>query len=263
MAKSTATKVRPATKTSTKEAGRGAGKASAASDAKGKKSGKSGETSRKTKLRSAGADRVERRFVPRASAGAVGSALATSIGGVCAGAGVWGKFALNYHYAPHLLGVGAVLAAIGLITGKSPVAIRVGDLGIGIEKDQETIERMAWYEIDAVRFASNTLSFTGRGRVLSISTVTHPEAAALALAEARARIPARVVDVADTGLPPSSSDAGELIRLEPLQLAGLRCKATDRIIAVEKDGKYCAQCGQTYHREAVPGNCLTCDARLA
>ena len=53
------------------------------------------------------------------------------------------------------------------------------------------------------------------------------------------------------------------MKVEPLQLAGCRCKSTDRIIAVEKDGRFCAKCGQTYHKEAVPKNCLSCDARLA
>ncbi len=94
-------------------------------------------------------------------------------------------------------------------------------------------------------------------------TVTHPEAATLALKEARARIPARVVDVTDLGVGVSLKDKGELVQAEPLQLAGLRCKASDRIISLEKDGRYCSQCGQTYHREAVPKNCVSCDARLA
>jgi hypothetical protein len=259
MAKGTAAKAaaksRDATRGSAKQGskkGKSKGSASASTE---------DDRPRKTRLRSAGHPRTERRFTARASAVAVGSALATSIGGVCAGAGVVGQFVLSYRYAPWLLGIGAVLAVVGFFMGSTPQVIRVGDLGVGVEKDG-IIERMAWHEIDAVRFAANTISFSGRGRVLSISLSSHPEAASLALAEARARIPSRLVDVTDK-LPSAPADAGELVQLEPAQLAGLRCKASDRIIALEKDGRFCGQCGQTYHRASVPPNCLSCDARLA
>jgi hypothetical protein len=257
MAKSMAMKTSEGSRSPVKSAG----KKSKSSGAKAGSGAKRDERPRKGHLRSAGHPRVERRFAAKASASAVASALATSIGGVCTGAGVVGQFIVSYHYAPWLLGIGGVLAVIGFITGKAPVTIRVGELGIGVEKDA-IIERMAWHEIDAIRFAADTLSFSGRGRVLSISLSSHPDAAALALSEARARIPARVVDVTEK-LPAPSPDAGEVVQLEPAQLAGLRCRASDRIIAVEKDGRFCERCGQTYHRESVPRNCLSCDARLA
>lgn len=251
MAKSTAAKVKDTSRASVKQGGK-KGKA------KPSKGAPSGE--RKTRLRSAGHARSERRFTSKASAMAVASALATSIGGVCAGAGFVGQFFIPYKYAPWLLGLGALLAVVGFLSGSTPIVLRVGELGIGIEKDANTIERMAWHEVDAVRLASNTLSFSGRGRVISIPLASHPGAGALALAEARARIPARLVDV--TEKLPFPTEAGELINLDPMQLAGLRCKASDRIIAVEKDGRYCGQCGQAYHREEVPEHCLSCDARL-
>ena len=50
--------------------------------------------------------------------------------------------------------------------------------------------------------------------------------------------------------------------LEPPQLAGLRCAATDRLISFEADARLCGRCGQAYHREGVPAHCKSCDAPL-
>ncbi len=220
-------------------------------------------SSDKSALRQAGDVRTERRFLPKTSAGAVFGTLATSIGAVAVGAGVFARFVSNppHDYAVYLLAVGGLLALIGIFAGGRPTVIRVGDAGVAIEKEADDIERLAWHEIDTVRFAQNTISFAGGGRILSISTVAQPDAAAIALTEARARIPSRASGVTED-LPAPAAGAGELVNLDPIQLAGLRCKKSDRIIAVEKDGRFCARCGQTYHKDAVPPNCLSCDARL-
>ena len=214
-------------------------------------------------LRAAGDAREERRFLPKASAGALGGTLATSLGAVAVGAGVFARFVSTppHDYAMYLLAGGGLSAIVGLLMAPRSPIVRVGDAGIAVEKDADNIERLAWHEISAVRLAQNTLSFSGGGRLLAISTVAQPDAAALALSEARARIKARVTGVTED-LPSATSGAGEAVNVEPLQLAGSRCKSTDRIIAVEKDGRFCAKCGQTYHKEAVPKNCLSCDARL-
>jgi hypothetical protein len=194
----------------------------------------------------------------------VAGTLASSLGAVAVGAGVFARFVSSppHDYAIYLLAGGGLAALIGIFIGARPPFVRVGDAGVGVEKDADHLERLAWHEIDTVRLAQNTLTFTGAGRLLSISTVAHPDAAAMALAEARSRIPSRASGVTED-LPGPASGAGEATKLEPAQLAGSRCKKSDRIIAVEKDGRYCARCGQTYHKDAVPPNCLSCDARLA
>ncbi len=214
-------------------------------------------------LRTAGDARAERRFQPKASAGTLGGTLATSMGAVAVGAGVFARFVSTppHDYAMYLLAGGGLAAIIGLFMGSRSPSVRVGDAGIGIEKDTDNIERLAWHEIEVVRHAQNTLSFAGGGRLLSISTTAQPDAAALALAEARARIPGHATGVTEE-LAASATGSGEAVTLEPLQLAGARCKKSDRIIAVEKDGRYCGKCGQTYHKETAPKNCVSCDARL-
>lgn len=210
-----------------------------------------------------GSVRNERRFAPRASAADLAGVLGTSLGAVAVGAGMYAQFISSpaHTFAPYLLGAGAAVAGISFFLGGKPIGIRVGDVGIGLEKSADNIERMAWYEVDSIRYAANVLSFSGKGRVLSISQGSHPEAVKLALVEARKRIPARLTDVGEIVEKPAP-DAGEAIVLEPTQLAGLRCRASDRIISVEKDGCYCGRCGQAYHRASVPDHCLTCDALL-
>jgi hypothetical protein len=53
-----------------------------------------------------------------------------------------------------------------------------------------------------------------------------------------------------------------VVPLEPPQAAGQRCKASDKLIAFEKDARVCGRCGEVYHKEGVPSACLTCGAKL-
>jgi hypothetical protein len=53
-----------------------------------------------------------------------------------------------------------------------------------------------------------------------------------------------------------------VIDLEPPQVAGLRCKATDRPITFERDARLCGRCGEVYHKDGAPKRCLTCEAQL-
>lgn len=224
---------------------------------------KVGKPAGKSWRRLPGSVRNERRFPPRAAAADLAGVLGTSLGAVAVGAGMYAQFISTpaHTFAPYLLGAGAAVAGVSFFLGGKPISVRVGDVGIGLEKSADNIERMAWYEVDSIRYAANVLSFSGKGRVLSIAQGSHPDAVKLALVEARKRIPARLTDVGEI-LEKPVADAGEPIVLEPTQLAGLRCRATDRIISVEKDGCYCGRCGQAYHRASVPDHCLTCDALL-
>ena len=64
------------------------------------------------------------------------------------------------------------------------------------------------------------------------------------------------------GLPKLDAGAGEVIPLEAPQLAGTRCKASDELIAFEKDARLCGRCGEVYHKDHVPPHCLSCEAKL-
>jgi len=216
--------------------------------------------------------RKERRFEPRTSAAAYLSVLGMAVGSVILGAGVYGQWLRTtarpdltepLPYAPYLLVGGALLVlAILLVGPRTPKPIRVGDAGLGLEKEPGDIERIAWCDVSGILFGGGVLTFQSPGNVLAIPLDLHPQAAARALAEARERIPARLQDIDTAGIPKPDADEGEVLPLEAPQLAGARCKASDELIAFEKDARLCGRCGELYHKGHVPTRCLTCDAAL-
>lgn len=208
------------------------------------------------------APRRERRFAPDAGALSVLPIVASSAGALLLGAGVFGRFlrAIPHPYSIHMLVVGIVLLVGGLLLGaRARPPIRVGDAGVAIERGDDNIERLGWNEVDAVRFASGVLTFSGSSKLVPIDSSTQPGAAAYALEEARTRIPVRVKDI-DEKLP--GGDSGELVQLEPFQAAGLRCKASDTLLTLERDARLCGRCGEVYHRESVPEQCQSCGTDL-
>jgi len=227
-----------------------------------------GDKSSGSALLTRSTDRSEQRFAPTNSASAALSMLAMSLGALAVGAGVYGKFirtsmgaaAEAHPWATYLLVGGALLFGAAAFLGAMPAApMRVGDAGVGVDKGG-VVERLAWYEIDSVDFAAGVLTLRGAGRVLAISQKAHGAAIQRIAAEAKRRLPNKTSDL--SGLPAGSSAPGERLALEPVQLAGSRCAASDRIIALEKDGRLCGRCGQRYHKEEVPERCVSCDARL-
>lgn len=216
--------------------------------------------------------RKERRFEPTTSTSAWISVLGLSIGSVVLGAGVYGQWLRAsmrpgvtepHPYAAYLLMAGAlVLAAVALFGPRQAKPVRVGDAGVGIEKDPGEIERLPWHDVTSILVGADTLSFQGSGTVIAISLKQHAQAAARALAEARERIPGKLEDVDTGGVPALDRSAGEVVPLERAQLAGARCKASDELIAFEKDARLCGRCGEIYHKAHVPDRCLTCEAPL-
>jgi hypothetical protein len=223
-------------------------------------------------LRLRTAPRKERRYEPTTSTAAYISVLGMAIGSVLLGAGVYGQWLRAsirpemtepHPYAPYLLLAGAVLVLAVLLVGPRPVKpIRVGDAGLALEKEPSDIERIEWRDVSRILFGGDVLTFQSPGNVLAIPVKQHPQAAARALAEARERIPAKLQDVDSTGVPKLDPDEGEVLPLEAPQLAGARCKASDELIAFEKDARLCGRCGEVYHKSHVPDRCLTCDAAL-
>jgi len=222
--------------------------------------------------------RKERRFEPTASATAWITVLGMSIGAVLLGAGVYGEWlrgpirqalkgavdpemAQPHPYAAYLLVASALLlGVVGLLGPRTAKPIRVGDAGLGIEKDGDEIERLEWRDVSRILADNDALTFQGPGTVVSIPLKQHAQAAARALAEAKTRIPKKLEDVDTAAVPKPEAGAGEVRPLEAAQLAGARCRASDELIAFEKDARLCGRCGEVYHKAHVPDACLTCEA---
>jgi hypothetical protein len=212
--------------------------------------------------------RREWRYEPKPSIGAILTLIGAGLGAALAGAGVYAQWFRPEDLGPHklgpyLLGAGAALmiavAFFGQLTAKP---IRVGDAGIAVEKDPGELDRIAWNRVTTVTLSQSALTVQAGGTIINIPLSLHPQAAARILAEAKERIPARVEDVSGDKLEKIDESAGELITLEPPQAAGLRCKSSDKLIAFEKDARFCGRCGEIYHKDGVPKRCVTCDAVL-
>ncbi|MRG91449.1 hypothetical protein [Polyangium spumosum] len=237
-------------------------------EAKTKKGGKKASTRDEVVLKLRSDPRTEKRFEPKSSPSAILSVLAFSVAAVLVGAGTYGQWlrdeALGPHKAaPWLIAAGAaVLIATALFGPRPALPIRVGDAGVGVEKGGNEIERIAWNVVRRIVLGERSLTVEGEGRSITISLAALPEAAGKVLREARERIPVVVEDLAPGALESRSEAGAETLPLEPAQVAGLKCKASGRLIAFERDARFCGRCGEVYHREAVPKRCETCDARL-
>ena len=212
--------------------------------------------------------RSERRFEPTASAMAVISTVAMSVGAVLVGAGTYAQWLRAGDVGPHpaapflLAGGAALLIAVALFGQRLAKPVRVGDAGVALEKDPGELDRLEWRDVNRVLFSGGVLSLQGSGTTVSVPVAVHRAAAARIFAEASRRIPAKVegLDGASLGTPADSE--GEKLPLEPPQVAGQHCKQSDKLIAFEKDGRLCGRCGEVYHKDSVPPRCLTCDAAL-
>jgi hypothetical protein len=219
-------------------------------------------------LRTRSDPRKERRFEPRASAVAVISVVGMSVGAVLLGAGVYGQWLRAEELGPHklapwlLLGGALLLLAVGLFGPRTAKPVRVGDAGVGLENDAGEVLRIGWHEVTHVVLGSDLLTVQASGASISIPVKLHAQAAARVVAEARARVPSKVDEIEKDALEAVDDTAGEVLPLDPPQVAGSRCKASDKLIAFEKDARFCGRCGEVYHKEHVPPSCLTCEAKL-
>lgn len=221
-------------------------------------------------LRQRSDPRSERRYEGKASAAAVVTMVVGSLAAVALGAGAFGQWlrpeeAGPHPYALYLLGAGVALAVAVAVFGQwGARPVRVGDAGVAVEKGPGEIERVAWRDVTAVTLSAGVLTFRASGAAIAIPVGAHPDAAARALAEARQRIPARVEAIPETSLPPPEATvaSGQVIALEPPQVAGLHCAASEKLITFERDARLCGRCGEVYHKDGVPRRCVTCDAPL-
>ena len=243
--------------------------ASASGASKKAKASKGGGAGGELMLRTKDDPRRERRYEPKASALAILSMVAMSIGAVLIGAGTYAQWFRAEELgplkaAPFLLGGGSVLLiAVALFGQQLARPIRVGDAGVALEKEPTEIDRIEWRDVTRLILTRDALTVQGVGSSISVPLRVHHQAAARIVAEATARLPKRVEDL--DGTPPlgAPDDAqGEVLPLEPPQVAGTYCKSSEKAIAFEKDARLCGRCGEVYHKDSVPRRCLTCDAPL-
>lgn len=227
-----------------------------------------GEGERASALRLPGDPRKERRYEPGAGTSAVVSVIGLSIGAVALGAGTYAQWMRAEGLGPHpyspwlLLGGALLLIAVALFAPRAATPIRVGDAGIGREKDANDIERIEWRDITRVLLGRDALTLESPGNTMILPIKQNAQAVARIVSEARARIPAKAEDVDAKLLEELDPTAGETLPLEPAQVAGARCKATDKLISFEKDARLCGKCGEIYLKDAVPSSCLSCGASL-
>jgi hypothetical protein len=138
----------------------------------------------------------------------------------------------------------------------------VGDAGVAVEKGGGELDRIEWRDVTRILFGGGVLTLQSPGNTIAIPVDAHPQAAARAATEARRRIPKKCEELDISAIPALEDGEGEVVPLEPAQVAGARCKASDKLIAFEKDARLCGRCGEVYHKESVPKECLSCEAPL-
>ena len=210
-------------------------------------------------------ERSERRFLPQSATSPLLVKIIGGLGAVALGGGLMGQYGRPdaVPYSVWVLAAGALLLGAGVWIGTSgDPALRVGDAGVGVEKGG--MKRIPWWGIEAIVWedAAGVLAVrgkdeTGSSLALSIAMKSQPQAVAWIVKEARARIP-KVVEVSDEArgsMPKASREAGQVMHLDPIQVVGQRCAATDKAIAWEPDARICPRCERIYHKDHVPETC--------
>ncbi|MCC6521571.1 MAG: hypothetical protein IT373_02820 [Polyangiaceae bacterium] len=210
----------------------------------------------------------ERRFAPGDSFRAIVGVVALSLGGVALGAGVYGQWlrgAGAWVGSPYLMVGGAVLLAVYLVFGRDlDRPLRIGELGVGVERDGKTLERLAWCEIEAIGPKGRGLEVRGARTSFTLSLERHGKAAARLVSEAAARVPDRLQlgDALRARIGRPGANDGDVLVAEPPQVVDELCRASERPLTIEKDVRMCARCAALYHKAAVPRRCVVCDAKL-
>jgi hypothetical protein len=213
--------------------------------------------------------RTERRFEPTSSAPPGLFLLTLNAGALAAGAGavsfyLRAKSPEATSYSAEILGAGALLlGAAAALAATRGARVRVGPAGVAFERGD--LVRVPWHGIERLSFEGAALRIVGRSSFgAAVDEVcnlhTHRDAVAAIVAEAKARVPAVVAGEAPAGLE-ARAEAGEVVPLEPLQIAGRRCVASGKPIAFEADGVACERCERVYLANAKPTTCA-CGATL-
>lgn len=210
--------------------------------------------------------RQERRFPTDTAHFARWIAITGLFAALLLGMGVFGHWILDpsLPWASYLLALGGLGLGVVLWFGQAEeTLVAVGDAGIAVEDGRNTT-RLPWHAIRTIRIQGDRFSVEGEGKKLSFSVVKNRRAAAEALQEAAERVP-QVLDVkkeiAQT-LPRTEASAIPLEEVQHDQVAGLRCAASGKLIALEEDARLCARCGQIYEQTQLPERCKSCETEL-
>jgi hypothetical protein len=211
---------------------------------------------------------TERRFTAEPTGRANFQALIGGLGVAALGAGTYATWMhdVPMPIAPYLFGGGTLAVVVASVMGSADgMPIRVGDAGVAVERGSGQPERIAWYEVESVSLEDKNRIVVKAGSKRIVAPASHHSAAAAwILKEALARIPKRVTVPADrtAELSRGMDEHGSVVSIEPLQVAGRRCKASNAIISFERDARICQRCGEVYDKKHVPENCLTCEAPM-
>jgi hypothetical protein len=211
----------------------------------------------------------EHRFVAAPTTRTNLRALVAGLGMAALGAGFYAGFMRDAPMpaTPYLFGAGAVGIILAFVMGSADSApLRVGDAGVAAEKRGAQPDRLAWWEIEKVSLdPRGRVVVEGAGRQIVAALDYHPVAAGWIVKEAMERLPKRVAIEPERGAElarAAEDDAGAVLRVEPAQVAGRRCKASNVIISFERDALTCRRCGEVYDLRHVPPKCLTCEAPM-
>jgi hypothetical protein len=208
---------------------------------------------------------VERRFTVEPTERSNYQALVGGLGAAALGAGAYATWIHDapMPIAPYLFGGGTLALIVALVMGSSDsVPLRVGDAGVAVVRGGDRPERVGWFEVEKVWLeGKDRVVVEGAGKRIVVPAAHHAQAAGWILKEALTRIPKKVnVDgERREALARVVSDHAEVVAIEPMQVTGRRCKASNAIISFERDARACPSCGEVYDRKHVPEKCLTCE----
>jgi hypothetical protein len=212
---------------------------------------------------------VERRFLAESTERSNYQALVGGLGAAVLGAGAYATWMHDapMPFAPYLFGAGTVALIGSILMGSSDsMPLRVGDAGIAVERGSDRPERIGWFEVQKVLLeGKDRVIVEGANKRIVAPTGHHAQAAAWILKEAIHRIPKRVAIEADKRdeITKGANEHAEILAVEPMQVTGRRCKASDAIISFERDARVCTTCGEVYDKKRVPANCLTCEHAMS
>jgi hypothetical protein len=211
----------------------------------------------------------DRRFEPTSSQQEYLGIVLMSLGGVAMGVGVYAMWLRDdtlepITWAPYAIALGFALVAAYFLFGQAmSMILRVGELGLGPEKDGK-VTRTFWYQLDEINMSGEALRIVSDGKSWTVPLKGHAAAARRVVAEALKRIPKRV-ELSDEELDligdPKASE-GTKMNAEPPQVTQLKCAASDRELTFEADVRMCRRCAALYHHSEVPRRCTSCGKRL-
>jgi hypothetical protein len=209
-------------------------------------------------LRTQDDPRSERRFEPTASAMAVISTVAMSIGAVLVGAGTYAQWLRAGELGPHpaapflLAGGAALLIAVALFGQRLAKPVRVGDAGVALEKDPGELDRLEWRDVSRILLSGGVLSVQGSGTTISVPVAVHRAAAARIFAEASRRIPAKVEGLDGSALGTPATGEGEKTCWSPRRSPGSTASRATSSSPSRKTGDSAAAAARSTTRTACP-----------